>query len=102
MIIMDNEWNLKEEIPTTRFWLMTKLLLGWDRNWDFYIDSIKERLINLMTVPNLAGLPRANEDPNKEKLIAVKKILEKLETSAWRTVPSSFLRDLGIPRVLRR
>lgn len=102
MIIMDNEWNLKEEIPTTRFWLMTKLVLGWDRRWDAYVDSLRNRLMGMMSIPALSGLPKANEEAHKEKLIAINKILVKLETSAWRTVPSSFLKDLGIPRVLRR
>jgi len=99
---MNNNWNLKEEIPTTRFWLMTKLRFGWNRRWDAYIESLTNRLIGMMTIPELSGLPKANENSNKEKAMMAKKILSKLEVSAWRTVPSSFLKDLGIPRVLRR
>ena len=96
MVIMDNEWNLKEEIPTTRFWLMTKLRLGWDKKWDVYINGLRERLIEMMTVPGISGI-----DAGKAKNDMANHIIEKLENSAWRTMPSEFLKQLGIPRVLR-
>lgn len=95
MVIMDNEWNAKEEVPTARFWLMLKLRLGWNTRYDKYISGLKERLISMMTV-DLRGM-----DGERAKAQMARHITEKLERSAWRTIPSEFLRDLKIPRVLR-
>jgi len=97
MVIMENTWNAKEEIPTTRWWLMLKLRLGMDKRYDQYIFHLKEQLVDMMTVPSdLKGT-----DAIRAKAQMARHITDKLERSAYRTLPSEFLRDLGIPRVLR-
>jgi hypothetical protein len=97
MVVIDEKFNVKEEVPTARFWLMTKLRFGWDRQWENYLSELKANLIGLMEVkgeePGDHGMAKKN---------AATKIMKKIETSAWRTIPSEFLRDMKIPRVLRR
>lgn len=95
MVIMDNIWNLKEEVPTARFWLMLKLRLGWNKRYDKYTSDLKDRLKEMMTI-DLRGT-----DADKAKSAMARHIVEKLERSAWRTLPSEFLRDMKIPRILR-
>jgi len=96
MVIMDNTFNIKEEIPTTRWWLMTKLRLGWDLKWDIYIKNLRKELISLMTTPG-----ESLSDSVKSKKDMASNIIEKLEKSAWRSMPAEFLKQLGIPRTIR-
>jgi len=96
MVILGNTFNIKEEIPTARFWLMTKLRLGWDTKWKIYINNLREELIGLMTVSDIG-----KTDPVKAKIAMANHIIGKLENSAWRTMPSEFLKQLKIPRILR-
>lgn len=96
MVILDNEFDIKEEIPTTRFWLMTKFRMGWDKRWTLYENDLREKLMNMMTVPGLSGA-----DAVKAKRNMANHMIEKVEKSAYRTMPSEFLKQLGIPRVLR-
>jgi hypothetical protein len=95
-IIMDNDWNLKEEIPTTRWWLMLKLKLGMDRRWEQYLKELRENLIAQMKVTGIGG-----DEANKAKGNMATHIITKLEKSAWATMPAEFLKQLGIPRVIR-
>ena len=102
MVIMDNEWNPKEELFTTRFWLMTKMRMGWDKRWELYLRNLKEKLIKMMTMQAAPAGTKEKEDVKKAKVKAANHIVEKLERSAWRTLPAEFLRDMEIPRVLHR
>ncbi len=102
MVIMDNEWNPKDELPTIRFWLMTKLRLSWDKRWEWYIRDLKLRLIKMMTLPAVPAGTKGQEAASKVKEKAANHLVEKLERSAWRTLPSEFLRQMEIPRVLHR
>ena len=99
MVILDSSFNIKEEIPTARFWLMTKLRFGWEKRYSQYVSDLETFLISVMTVSNNNG----NDTESKQliKTMALQ-IVAKIEKSAWRTMPSEFLRQLDIPRVLRR
>jgi len=84
------EWQ-KEELPTTRFWLMLKIRDdAWTKRWLRYLTDTKAFLIS-----QFIGDP---DEINAQ----VSRIMEKLERSAWNTMPSSFLQNVGIPRVVRR
>lgn len=88
---MDLKEFIAQEVPTTRFWMMLKLKNdGWTKRWEVYqndlIQRVKERL----------------SGPEKEVAKEVKKTLERIERSAWVTMPSSFLASLNIPRVIRK
>jgi len=97
MVVLDSSFIIKEEIPTARFWLMTKLRLGMDRRWEVYLKELKERLISIMITPSITG-----KEADKAKKVMALHIMEKIENSAWRTMPSDFLKQIGVPRVLRR
>lgn len=97
MVVMDNKFNQKEEVPTARFWLMTKLRFGWTRQWENYLSELRSHLIENMEVKG-----EESQSVEMAKRNAANTIIKKIETSAWRTMPSEFLRDLKIPRVLRR
>lgn len=82
---------IKEEVPTARFWLMLKLKHeNWQYRWSMYIEDLKKRIIAQM------------EGESKSKEHEAKRIIGRIENSAWRTMPSSFLSMLHIPRVIRK
>lgn len=83
------DWQ-KEELPTTRFWLMLKLRNPdfFERRWYQYIKDLKEFLAGQFT--------------GDDTQAAIRRTIEKLERSAWNTMPASFLSQLGIPRAIRR
>lgn len=83
---------IKEQIPTARFWLMLKLKdeVSWSRKWNDYIKNVHKFLRNQF------------EGPSKEIETHIRQATEKLERSAWNTMPSSFLSMVGIPRAIRR
>ncbi len=102
MVVLDNEiFNHKEEIPTARFWLMLKLIDSerWSSRWTRYIDELTSRLREGMKNINFTG---PKEKAEMEIRNAIHKTIEKLEKGAWFTMPSEFLKRLGIPRNIRR
>jgi phosphomannomutase len=85
------EWQ-KEEIPTARFWLMLKLRNEevWSEKWSRYIAGVKEFL--------KSRFRGETAEINNQ----VERIINKLERSAWNTMPAAFLQQLNIPRAIRR
>lgn len=95
MVMLKETFDIKEEIPTTRFWLMTKLKLGWNKRWDIYISGLEKNLAENM-ICDLSG-----DEASRAKKAMVRTILEKLERSAWATMPPEFLKSMKVDRVLR-
>jgi len=83
---------MKEAVPTFRFWLMLKLRNPekFTKRWDIFIEDFKSWMRN-----NFTGDP-------KEIELQIGNSIKRLERSAWLTMPSAFLSQLGIPRVIRR
>lgn len=96
MIYLTGDWDIKEEVPTARFWLMTKLRLGWDKRWDLYISTLKKSLMASM----VSELP--SSEAEKAKKEAADLMITKLERSAWATMPAAFLSSLKVERVIHR
>jgi hypothetical protein len=101
ILLNDGVFDVKEEVPSTRFWLMAKLRIGdqFDKRWDIYVDNIRKRLMENMTYN---GPDIAPSEVTKAKKEMVDQILIKLENSAWKTMPAEFLKQLDIPRVIRK
>ncbi len=101
VIVNDEVFNHKEEIPTARFWLMLKLIdpVYWGPRWERYIHEISNRLGEGMTNVHFEG---PKEKASMEIKNAVHKMIVKLEKGAWFTMPSEFLKRLGVPRNIRR
>jgi len=105
-ITWKTQFNLKEEIPTTRFWLMCKMKFMntksgdlFNKRWLSYIADFKKELVeNMNVIDTSGGKPK---DAKMEKNNMAQKTIEKIERSAYLTIPSSFLTTLNIPRVLR-
>lgn len=104
MVKITGNFNHKEEIPTTRFWLMLKFLnpTFWDSRWDRYIADLTEKLTNSMELVYIGGDKPNTVKANMEIKNAVHNIITKLEKSAWYTMPTEFLKRLKIPRNIRR
>lgn len=83
------DWQ-KAELPTARFWLMVKLRdpNRFEKRWFQYLRELKEFL----------GTQFVGEDSQT----AIRRTIEKIERSAWNTMPSAFLAQLNIPRNIRR
>lgn len=103
-IIWKQEFNQKEELPTTRFWLMCKMRFQntesentFNRRWDIYLSTLRKDLIDNMTVMGQPDKVKAD----LEKKNTAMRTIKKLEGSAYLTIPAEFLTQLGIPRVLR-
>jgi hypothetical protein len=81
---------MKAELTNTKFWLMLKLKdpERWERKWNRYINDLYKFIVNQME--------------GNDKGIAAKGTLERIERSAWRTLPTPFLKDIGIPRPIRK
>lgn len=81
---------MKEELGTMRFWLMLKLRdeRRFSSRWERYLENLNKRLEELFEGPDVKQ--------------AIKNTIAKLERSTWNTMPSSFLSQMGVPRVVRR
>jgi hypothetical protein len=74
---------------------MLKLRLNMDKNWEIYLANLRDRILAGMKVPG----PTTSESEMEKKNQAAK-MMKDIENSAWRTMPTSFLKALGIDRVL--
>jgi hypothetical protein len=81
---------VKEEIPTARFWLMLKMKFGWNKRWDIYTSHLEKSLLNEMVGDDIMA-----------KKVMVKSVIEKVEKSAWNTMPPEFLKSIKVDRLLR-
>jgi len=84
---------IKEEIPTARFWLMLKMKMNWDRKWEIYTSQLEKSLVASM-------VGDASEATLKKDM--AKKVIEKIQRSAWATMPASFLASMKVERVIHR
>jgi len=81
---------MKAELTNTKFWLMLKLRdpEKWTKRWNQYIKDLRAFIENQMV--------------GADKEVTAKGTVERIERSAWRTLPTPFLKELGIPRVIRK
>jgi len=105
-IVWKEPFIIKDEIPTTRFWLMCKMSFKntkneemFNRKWEMYISDLKKELVENMKFVNATG--KDVKDTEKVKREMADKTIIKIERSAYLTIPASFLTTLKIPRVLR-
>lgn len=90
----DRSYNLREfqkaELPTARFWLMLKLIdrHTWEQRWNKYLNDLYNFIMEYMV----------GEDAHQ----ATKITMEKIEKSAWRTMPAEFQKRLEVPRPIRK
>lgn len=89
---IDLKSYIKSQIPSARFWLMLKLKDEgvWTNRWLRYINEVKEVLRT-----QFEGECQVVESTIRQQI-------DKLERSAWNTMPSAFLTQIGIPRNIRR
>lgn len=89
---MNLKQYIKDQVPSARFWLMLKLKNEnrWTKRWNDYLVEVRDFLAGQF------------EGDHAEIDFHIRQATEKLERSAWNTMPSSFLSTVGIPRVIRR
>jgi hypothetical protein len=95
-MINSNAVDVKEEVPTARFWLMTKMKLGWEKKWEIYTKDLRKRIMD-----SIVEGPGESLSETQKKQIATN-IIEKVERSAWATMPAPFLASMKVERVLHR
>ena len=103
--VWKESFTIKEEVPTTRFWLMCKMKFHnsnseelFNRRWEMYISDLKKYLNDNLTV-SIDSSEKIDKTKAKNDIIA--KTIKRLESSAYLTIPTSFLNSLNIPRILR-
>lgn len=81
---------MKSELTNTKFWLMLKLRdpERWTNRWNQYVKDLQKFIEDQMV--------------GSDKEITSRGTVERIERSAWRTLPTPFLKDLGIPRPIRK
>jgi hypothetical protein len=96
MIIFKEILNYKDFIPTYKFYLMLKIKMNnefWDKKFEIMLEEIRDEIKGSISYSG-----------EGDKTVAIKgameKFIEKIAVAAWRTIPSSFLSGVGIPRVL--
>lgn len=89
---MNLKQYIKDQIPSVRFWLMLKLKNPdrWTKRWNDYLAEVHDFLVEHF------------QGERDQVEFQIRQAIEKLERSAWNTMPSSFLSTVGIPRVIRR
>lgn len=88
--IMGLKDYIRDQIPSVRFWLMLKLRIGWNKQYNRYIAEVSK-----IVKENLTG------ENDKIREITTKEIIGKMEQGAWNTMPAPFLQALDIPRIQR-
>ena len=79
---------IRHEVPTARFWLMMRLRNPnlFNERWTRYLNDLRRFLKDRFV--------------GEDKEVEIQKTINKIELIAWTTMPSPFLNQLNIPRVM--